>query len=222
LLEESPLAKDTPMPFLAALSPKEDNFAHAYFTGVTHLIPLETERTQKLTGGALKIGRQHDMGIKDLAFSPSGEHLMSFSPGKEIVHVWSVKTRKPIKGAWAGASAEDAFFVGDVLAVACESGSALKTYSMDGRERATLRVDGSGGEFASLKDGRHVAWAAKTGWQMGRAVGKQIEILDVVEGKRVAHQPVPTGFKEVIKLAATPGRLALVDRKAGVGIISVS
>jgi len=78
----------------------------------------ETRRIHVSCGGrlevravvsALRIGRDHDRGITELAFDRSGEHLMYVSHGSGCAHVWSTRARKSLPGKWTKAATTDGF-----------------------------------------------------------------------------------------------------------------
>jgi len=207
------------LPFRAVMSPDERLAAHAYFTGAAHLVDLTTGESRKLAGGALRIGRQHEKGISDLVFDPAGEHLMYHSGGADAVHVWSVRSRKTLPGKWTTASSSDAFFVGGALVlVRGRSGEATITvFALAGKaEPRVIPVGEHAMRFASVGDGRHVACAGATGFDP--AAKASLAVWDVTNGKRAAKGTVPTAMKAVGALAASPARVALGDRKAGVAL----
>jgi WD40 repeat protein len=217
-LAEHPLGK-VPLPFHAAMSPDEKRAAHAYFTGVAHLVDLESGKSQKLTGGALRIGRQHDKGITHLAFDAKGEHVMVHSAGSEKAHVWSVRTRKPVPGKWTSESPQDAFFRGDSLAVlfSGSQGATLKLFPLDGKGAPKVFTTGKGRTlFADLGDGKHVACAGYSGHDAWAEKG--LSVFDLTTGKRVARAPEPKGMNALSALIAGPGFVAAGDLKSGVAI----
>lgn len=207
------------LPFRAVMSPDERLGAHAYFTGAAHLVDLTTGKSQKLAGGALRIGRQHEKGISDLVFDAAGEHLMYHSSGSDAVHVWSVRSRKPLPGEWTTASSSDAFFAGGglVLVRGRSQEATITVYALDGKSAPrAVTVGERAMRFASLRDERHVACAGATGFDP--TAETSLAVWDVMSGKRAAKGAVPTSMKAVGAIAASPGRVALGDRKAGVAL----
>lgn len=210
-----------PLPFLAALSSDERLLAHAYFTGAAGLVDAVTGKARKLAGGALKIGRDHDKGVSELSFDASGEHLLAVSHGSESAHVWSTRTGKSLTGSWIGKSMQDAFFVGDTLVLA-SSGSGEGTavvHSLVKKGKPRVIVVGKAAMlFANAGDDRIFARAGHTGWHAFAESG--LELYDLVSGKRAARAALPKPMTAVSSLAASPGRVAVGDRKGGVALFA--
>ncbi len=218
---EHPLGK-VPLPFHAALSPDEELVAHAYFTGEARVLTLRTGKGQKLQGGTLRIGRQHDNGITSLAFDATGTRIFYESPAMEVVHVWDVATRKSLAGAWSKIRVQEAFVMGDALTVA-SSGSqdaivtscSLTTGKAAPRPREIVAGKGSM-HFAYAGDARHVACAGNTA-RDAFAKGS-LELWDLLAGKRVAKGVLPRDMKTVSALGAGPGMIAVGDLKGFVAL----
>jgi hypothetical protein len=208
-----------PLSFLAALSADERLVAHAYFTGGSGLVDAATGKARKLAGGALKTGRDHDKGVSELSFDASGEHLLAVSHGSESAHVWSTQTGKSVSGSWIGKPMQDAFFVGDSLVLA-SSGSREGTavvHSLVKKAKPRAIVVGKASMlFANAGDDRILARAGHTGWDAFAESG--LELYDLVSGKRAAKAVLPKRMAAVSWLAASPGRVAVGDRKGGVAL----
>ncbi|MBL8606858.1 MAG: WD40 repeat domain-containing protein [Myxococcales bacterium] len=211
---------DVLLPFRSVMSGDERLGAHAYFTGAAHLVDLTTGKSQKLAGGALRIGRQHDKGISSLAFDSTGEHLMYHSSGSATAHVWSVRTRKAVPGKWTEASSTDAFFLGKgalVLVQGRSQDATITVHALDGKTAArSIAVGERAMCFASLGDEHHVACAGATGFDPSAA--KSVAVWNAATGRCAAKGVVPPPMKAVSVLAAARGRVALGDRKAGVAL----
>lgn len=195
LVSDAPLGK-VPLPFHVAVSRDGTLAAHAYFTGAAHLYDRTKKKSHKLVGGTLRIGRQHEKGITDLAFDPSGEFVMYASSGSDAVHVWSTRTKKSVKGTWTKERPDDAFFVAGGLGLI--QGTTLTFHALAGKTKP--RPVTSADHIVKMNDDQHVVTTTK-----GR-----IAVVDVATGKTVASAKGP---KTVRDLAASPRRVAVLDEK---------
>jgi hypothetical protein len=198
----------TPLPFHLALSPDERCVAHAYFTGAAALFDLDSGKGHKLTGGALRIGRQHEKGITSLAFTPSGEHLFYESP--EAVHVWDVRTRKASAGSWQEGPADIAFCAGPrFITVRTKSSEATATaHDLGATSKSKTITLGAGPvRVAYPGDAKHLAYTEDPA--SPRAA---LALVDLATGKRAARCVLPASTKAPLALAACPGRIAVGDR----------
>lgn len=202
---EHPLG-DVDLPFAVAMSDDETLAAHAYFTGAGHLVDLRTGRSQKLVGGALRIGRQHEKGISSLTFDRPGAHVMYVAPDK--VHVWSTASRKSLSGGWTSGSVGQAFFVaGKLGVVSAGAPSTLTLHALDGADAPiAVPLDAQKPLVASAGDDRHVASIA----------GGSLAVWNVTVGEAVAKTQSP--LEACSALAASSDRLAIADRAGSVAI----
>lgn len=201
---EHPLG-DVDLPFAVAMSDDETLAAHAYFTGAGHLVDLRTGRSQKLVGGALRIGRQHERGISSLTFDRPGSHVMYVAPDK--VHVWSTASRKSLSGSWASGSVGQAFFTAGKLGVVSAGASpTLTLHALDGRDSIGVPLGAPKPLVASAGDDRHVASIA----------GASLAVWDVTVGEAVAKTQSP--LQDCSALAASSDRVAIADRAGSVAI----
>lgn len=210
-----------PHPFHAALSPDEHMVAHAYFTGAAELFDLATGKGQKLSGGTLRIGRQHEKGLSSLGFTPDQQHVFYISHGSGVVHLWNVRTRRSVAGAWSKSSLQDAWLFGKGLALLSSGSQDAKAtlFTLSGKPAPrTINVGERLMCFADAGDGRHLACAANTGRD---AFAKtSLELWDLTTGKRAAKGTVPAAMKAVSSIAACPGKLAVGDVKNGVALFT--
>jgi hypothetical protein len=210
------------LPFHSAMSKDERLGAHAYFTGAAHLVDLGTGKSQKLVGGALRIGRQHEKGINGLAFDPTGEYLMYSSSGSDKVHLWSTRTRKAVAGKWTSVSnVKDAFFFAGGLAITCSGRESTVTFfPLTGKSPPRIITVSEGGTlFACVGDDRHVACAGYTGYDPLAVKG--LGIWDVTTGKRVAKAAQPKGMEKISAIGACHDRVALGDQKGGFALYAL-
>lgn len=215
-----------PIPFHVASSRDEQQFAYSYFTGATCLARLGADdhfdKGRKLVGGVLRIGRNHDRGISKLRFDRSGEHLMYTSFGSRCVHVWSAGARKSVPGKWAKASASDAFFVGEEIALVNSGadGAKITAFALDGKALPRVaQVDREAMLFADVSDDRHIACVGQSGRAGSRAAAPALVLFDVGRGKVAARAKAPAGMSAVRALAACPKRVAIGDAKAGFAVV---
>ena len=217
-LVEHALGK-VPLPFHGALSADERVVVHATFTGAAQLVDTASGKAQKLAGGVLRIGRDHDKGISSLAFDSSGEHVSYISHGTETVHVWNVRTRKSLAGTWVGERVQDAFFSGGSLVVV-SSGTreaTAKIHSLATKAKPRVVIVGHGSLlFAAAGDDRHLACVGFTGWDAYAKSG--LEIYDLVSGKRAARIALPGPMKTACSVAACPGKVAVGDLAGGIAL----
>ena len=217
-LVEHALGK-VPLPFHGALSADERVVVHAFFTGAAQLVDVASGRAQKLAGGVLRIGHDHDKGISRLAFDSSGEHVLYVSHGTETVHVWNARTRKSLAGTWVGERVQDAFFSGGSLVVV-SSGTreaTAKIHSLATKAKPRVIIVGHGSLlFAAAGDDRHLACVGFTGWDAYAKSG--LEIYDLVSGKRAAKIPLPARMKLACSVAACPGKVAVGDLAGGIAL----
>lgn len=221
LVSELSLGK-VPLPFHAAMSPDETAVAHAYFTGAAHLLDVAKEKSQKLDGGTLRIGREHAKGISKLAFDASGEHVYYVSGGSQAVHVWNARTRKSLKGAWTKAPAHDAFIHEGSLVVLVSSakGATATMHSLDGKGKArTVELGKGSTHFARVGEGPLLACAGNTEWDPSATNG--LAVFDLESGKCAAKAKLPASMKLVSTVDASPGKVAVGDRKGGVAIYAL-
>jgi hypothetical protein len=204
-VKETKLGK-VDLPFHGALSADERFGAHAYFTGAAHLVDLTTGKSQKLEGGTLKIGRQHEKGIHSLAFDDAGAHVMYVAPNK--VHVWSTATRKTSSGAWTKANVTDAWFTGAALVVAFSGpkGSTLTSFALDGAASEAIAV------------GKGEARFAHAGERVAVVADKTVALWNGKTGKRIAKAALPKAMEAIANVALSSDRIAVADRKNGVAI----
>lgn len=213
-----------PLPFHVAMTANEQAAAHCYFTGAAQLFDLRTGKGQKLAGGTLRIGRNHDKGVSRLAFDSSGDHLVYASHGSGTVHVWSTRTRKPVAGKWSKIAMTEVYLFGDSLGIAWSGsdGAKMTAFSLTGK--GAPRVFQTSPEpalFAQLGDGRHFACAGASGHHVIGARSRGVTLWDFSTGKRVASAK-PAGLTAVNCLTASPGRVAISDAKAGIAVFAVA
>ena len=146
----------------------------AYFDGKAGIVENPSGKQAPLAGGALRVGRRHELGISELALASSGEFALAASSGAKRVIVWDLATRKAAAGPWATGDAKHARFLGHRVCWWAD-GSELHVAPVTGGPAQTMRTGGPG-RLAPLGDDRHVVWAGATGF----------ELWDVAAARRVA------------------------------------
>lgn len=218
-VDETPLG-DVELPFHLAVSPDERWLAHAYFTGVTHVVDLSRGESGKLAGGALRIGRQHDKGLHYLAFDSTSTRLAYAAGGAERAHVWSVESRKSQKGGWEAVSVTDARFVGSHL-VTLSGGARMRSFAPNGSEVALPEGVGDA-RLVPLGDDR-VVLVARSG--VAGSAGRGMAVIDVASGREVVRSSEERWGRAVLAYDAVHGaagqRLVLADAARGVTVLAI-
>jgi hypothetical protein len=190
--------------FHLAVSPDRTKAVWLYFTGKGGVVDLVTRKQAPLLGGALRIGRQHDKGISELAFDRSGHFALAVSAAMSKVTIWDLTTRKVVAGPWRSAAAYGACFVGDRV---CWWSSDLPPASapIAGGTVTALPTKLRGDR--ALGDERHVVCVGPTG----------LELWDVAAAKRRARHAAKREIRlfdarsDLLVIGDNTGKLTLLE-----------
>ncbi len=119
-----------------------------YITGKGGVVDLERGTHRPLVGGAVRIGRRHDKGIRDVALA-NGHVLATF--GTQTARVWKLATKKLVRGPWERESVDGACWLGDRVCWWSRSTFASAQLSGQVDRRGALP-----GRVTPLGDGAHV------------------------------------------------------------------